>query len=229
MQSIGQRRVSSALTWGSVAAVMIVPVAVAAFSPYLVSRNMPYIVGGFAGIVGLSLLFLQPLLPAGYLTGLEGVAGRRWHRWLGVAIVVAVALHVGGLYLASPEDTIDALLLVSPTPFSVYGVTAMWGVAVTAILVLLRRRLGLGHSVWRLIHNGLAAIVVVATVIHALQIEGAMEPISKWMLCVAVLAATGVVLLDLRVVRPFRAWRVRSPSRAPSACCRSAASVEKPR
>ncbi|HLM41009.1 MAG TPA: ferric reductase, partial [Microvirga sp.] len=67
MGSIGQRRVSSALAWGSVAAIMIVPVAVAAFSPYLASRNMPYIVGGFAGIVGLSLLFLQPLLPAGYL------------------------------------------------------------------------------------------------------------------------------------------------------------------
>jgi hypothetical protein len=95
MGSIGRRRVSSALAWGSVAAVMIVPVAIAAFSPYLASRNMPYIVGGFAGIVGLSLLFLQPLLPAGYLAGSEGPAGRRWHRWLGVAIVVAVALHVG--------------------------------------------------------------------------------------------------------------------------------------
>jgi hypothetical protein len=125
-----------------------------------------------------------------------------------------VALHVGGLYLASPPDTIDALLLVSPTPFSIYGVMAMWGIAATAILVLLRRRLGLRHSVWRLIHNGLAAIVVIATVIHALQIEGAMEPISKWMLCVAVLAATGVVLMDLRVVRPFRAWREDGPSRS---------------
>ena len=77
MQSIGRRRVSSALTWGSVAAIMIVPIAVAAFSSYLASRNMPYIVGGFAGIIGLSLLFLQPLLPAGYLAGSEGAAGRR--------------------------------------------------------------------------------------------------------------------------------------------------------
>jgi uncharacterized protein (TIGR03382 family) len=192
---------------------MIVPVAVAAFSPYLPSRNLAYIVGGFAGIVGLSLLVLQPLLPAGYLAGSEGPAGRRWHRWLGVAIVVAVALHVGGLYLASPPDTIDALLLVSPTPFSIYGVTAMWGVVATALLVLFRRRLDLRHSVWRLIHNGLAAVGVVATVIHALQIEGAMELSSKWVLCMAVLAATGVVLLDLRVVRPSRAWRERRPKR----------------
>jgi hypothetical protein len=91
MSSIRQRRVPAVLAWGSVAVVMIVPAAIAAFSLYLASRDIPYIVGGFAGIVSLSLLFLQPLLPAGYLAGLEGPAGRRWHRWLGVAIVVAVA------------------------------------------------------------------------------------------------------------------------------------------
>ena len=213
MEPIDRRRVSAALARGSAAVIMIVPIAIAAFSPYLASRDMPYIVGGFAGIIALSLLFLQPLLPAGYFAGSEGLAGRRWHRWLGVAIVVAVVLHVGGLYLASPEDTTDALLLVSPTPFSIYGVTAMWGVVATAILVLFRRRLRLRHSVWRLVHNGLAAIVVVATVIHALQIEGAMEPVSKWMLCLAVVGATGVALLDLRVVRPFRAWRERGVRR----------------
>ncbi len=222
MRSIGRRRVLAVLAWGSVAAVMIVPVAIAAFSPYLASRNMPYIVGGFAGIVGLSLLFLQPLLPAGYFAGSKGPAGRRWHRWLGVAIVVAVALHVGGLYLASPPDTIDALLLVSPTPFSVYGVTAMWGVVATAILVLFRRWLGLRYPVWRVIHNGLAAIVVVATVIHALEVEGAMEPGSKWMLCIAVVAATGVALLDLRVVRPILKRRDRAPNRSARALSRPA-------
>jgi predicted ferric reductase len=213
MEPIDRCRVAAVLAWGSAIAVMIVPVAAAAFSPYLLSRNMPYIVGGFAGVIGLSLLFLQPLLPAGYLAGSESPAGRRWHRWLGVAIVLAVVLHVGGLYLASPPDTIDALLLVSPTPFSVYGVTAMWGVVATTILVLFRRRLRLRHSVWRLIHNGLAAIVVVPTVLHALQIEGAMEPVTKGILCMAVLAGTGVALLDLRVMRPFRAWRERGSKR----------------
>ena len=219
---MGQRRVPAVLGWGFVAAVMIAPVVIAAFSPYLEARSVPYIVGGFAGIVGLSLLVLQPLLPAGYLAGSEGPAGRRWHRWAGAAIVLAVALHVGGLYVTSPSDTIDALLLVSPTPFSVYGVTAMWGVAATVILVLFRRRLGLRHSVWRLIHNGLAAVVVVATVIHALQIEGAMELGSKWMLCMAVVAATGVALLDLRVVRPILKRRDRALGRDARALSRPA-------
>lgn len=209
MRSIGRRRLPALLGWGGVAAVMIAPVAIAAFSPYLESRNLPYLVGGFAGIVCLSLLFLQPLLPAGYLAGSRGPAGRRWHRWVGIAIVAAVALHVGGLYVTSPDDTMDALLLVSPTAFSVYGVTAMWGVVATALLVLVRRRLGLRHSLWRLIHNGIAAVVVVATAIHALEIEGAMEPASKWMLCVAVFAATGMALLDLRVVKPMLGRRDR--------------------
>ncbi len=222
MTLIDWRQVPAVLGWGGVAAVMIAPVVIAAFSPYLESRSVPYIVGGFAGIVGLSLLFLQPLLPAGYLAGSKGPAGRRWHRWVGVVIILAVALHVGGLYVTSPPDTIDALLLVSPTPFSVYGVTAMWGVVATAILVLFRRWLGQRYPVWRLIHNGLAAIVVVATVIHALQIEGAMEPGSKWMLCIAVVAATGVALLDLRLVRPILNRRDRAPNRSARALSRPA-------
>jgi hypothetical protein len=82
---LGRRRLPAVLAWGSVAGVMIVPVCVAAFSPYLASRNMPYIVGGFAGIVGLSLLFLQPLLPTGYLAGSEGAQSfSRWRSmWAG--------------------------------------------------------------------------------------------------------------------------------------------------
>jgi predicted ferric reductase len=211
MMSDGGRRVRALLAWTSVAAVMVVPVAAAAFSPYLPSRSMPYIVGGFAGIATLSALVLQPFLAAGYLPGSEGRTGRRWHQWLGAAIVVAVALHVAGLYLASPPDTIDALLLVSPTPFSAYGVTAMWGVVATALLVLFRTRLGLRYSVWRLVHNCLAAIVVAAIVIHALLIEGAMEPVTKWILCVAVIGATGVVLLEVRILRPFRTRRASRP------------------
>lgn len=212
----GQRRVLAILAWGAVAAIMIVPVVVAAFSPYLPSRNIPYIVGGFAGIVGLSLLVIQPMLPAGYLAGSEGPAGRRWHRWIGVALVAAVALHVGGLYLASPPDTIDALLLVSPTPFSVYGVAAMWGVVATALLVLFRHRLGLRPAVWRIIHNALAATVVAASVVHALQIEGAMEPGFKIVLCTAAVAATATAIVDLQLLKPLRAWRERDRKQRPT-------------
>lgn len=184
------------------ATAIVAPIAIAATSPFLASRNDAYIVAGFAGIICLALMLVQPLLAAGYLPGLRLPRARRWHRWLGSGIVLAVMLHVGGLYLTSPPDTLDALLLVSPTPFSIYGVIAMWGVITTAVLVVLRHRLGLDISLWRIIHNGLAFIVVVATVVHALQIEGTMGTVSKWALCVSVLLVSGVALLDLRVIRP---------------------------
>ena len=207
-----RRRLHAFLIWAALAAVMAVPVLIAAMSPYLAYRNAAYIIGGFAGITALALLVLQPLLAAGYLPVANILTGRRWHRWTGAVIAVCVALHVGGLYVTSPPDTLDALLLAAPTPFSVYGVLAMWGIVVTVILVILRRRSGLAHATWRIVHNALAAVVVVATVIHALQIEGAMETISKWVLCLAALAATAAALTGLRVIRPLLRRRRKTAS-----------------
>lgn len=195
--------------WGLVALIMGVPVVVAGLSPYLAYRNAAYILGGFAGIIALSMLFLQPLLAAGYMPGLRGPRGRRVHARLGAVLVLCVVLHVGGLFVTSPPDTLDALLLVSPTPFSVYGVTALWGIVITALLVGFRRRLRLAPQLWRWLHNGLAFVVVVATVIHAVQIEGAMGNVSKALLCIAVLLATAASLLDLRVLRPILQSRHR--------------------
>lgn len=207
-----RRRLRTFLIWAALAAVTVVPVLIAATSPYLAYRNAAYIIGGFAGITALALLVIQPLLAAGYLPGANILTERRWHRWTGTAIAVCVALHVGGLYVTSPPDTLDALLLVAPTPFSIYGVLAMWGIVATVILVILRRRLGLAHATWRIVHNVLAAVVVVATVIHALQIEGAMETISKWVLCLAALAATAAALTGLRVIRPLLRRRRKAAS-----------------
>ncbi|TYC60585.1 ferric reductase [Rhodobacterales bacterium] len=192
--------------WCGLIAVMVIPIVIAAFSPYLAYRNFAYIVGGFAGIFALALFVIQPLLAAGYLPGARTLAQRRWHRWVGTAIITCVALHVGGLYLTSPPDTLDALLLVAPTPFSVYGVTAMWGIVLTALLVAFRRRLGIGPSLWRLLHNALALVVAVTTVIHALLIQGAMEPVSKWILCLAVLGSTTGTLALCWLVR-FRSGK----------------------
>lgn len=198
------------LAWFVLAAVSLVPIGIAATSPYLVGRELAYIVAGFAGICCLSLLLFQPLLAAGYLPGLRRLRGRRWHRWLGSAIILAVFLHVAGLYLTSAPDTIDALLLVSPTPFSVYGVIAMWGVIVSGVLVALRHRHWFRYRVWRIVHNWLALITVIATVVHALLIEGTMGAISKLVLCICILIVTGVVLLDLRVVRPLLRKHLRT-------------------
>ncbi|MEL7174650.1 MAG: hypothetical protein AAFN05_17005, partial [Pseudomonadota bacterium] len=59
------------LIWAVLAAALIVPVAVAATSPLLAWREPVYIAAGFAGVVTLGLLLLQPLLAGGYLPGVS--------------------------------------------------------------------------------------------------------------------------------------------------------------
>jgi predicted ferric reductase len=193
------------LIWVVLAGAIGVPIAAAAMSPQLAWRDPVYIAAGFAGIIALSLMLVQPLLIGGYLPGLSALRLRRAHRWIGGALLMAVVIHVGGLLIASPPDAIDALLLRSPTPFSVWGVIAMWGIFAVAALAALRRRLGL--RTWRIAHLSLATIIVAGTVIHGMLIEGAMETVSKAILCALVLAATMKIMVDLRV------WRKRPASK----------------
>lgn len=193
------------MIWVAVAAAALIPVVLAAGSPYLASRNAAYIVASFAGVASLSLLLFQPLLAAGYLPGLNLPRARRAHRVVGSGLFVVAALHIGGLYLTSPPDTLDALLLVSPTPFSVYGVIALWSLLLTGVLVAYRRLLR--AATWRVLHNALGLVVGISTVVHALQIEGTMEPISKVAVCTALLLVTGVALVDLRLLRRGRLQR----------------------
>jgi predicted ferric reductase len=198
--------VRQVLIWAALAVALAVPIAAAAASPLLAWRDPVYIAAGFAGVIGLGLMLIQPLLIGGFLLGLPAQRARRTHRWIGGLLVLAVAIHVGGLWITSPPDVIDALLFVSPTPFSVWGVIAMWAIVAVALLVTFRQRLR--PRTWRLGHRVLAAVIVVGTVVHAVLIEGAMETISKVVLCALVLAATLSVLADVR------AWAKRAATRS---------------
>jgi predicted ferric reductase len=189
------------LIWAALAAAICVPIAAAAASPQLEWRDPVYIIAGFAGIIALSLLLVQPLLIAGYLPGLSAYRGRRAHHWIGGALVAAVVVHVAGLWITSPPDMIDALLFTSPTPFSPFGVIAMWAIFATALLALLRRRSGLRPRTWRVAHVSLAAVIVVGSIVHGLLIEGTMETMSKVALCTLVLGVTIKAVVDLRVWR----------------------------
>ena len=187
------------LIWGLVATAAIVPVWIAAGSEFLAYRDAVYIIAGFAGIAGMVLLLMQPLLVGGYLPGLRLGRGRQVHRWVGATLLVSVVLHVVGLWLTSPPDVIDALLFRSPTPFSVWGVLAMWALFFAGLLAAFRRRMALSPLVWRSGHTALVVFAVVGTVAHALLIEGTMGQLSKAMLCLLVLGLTLKVVFDLRV------------------------------
>ncbi len=187
------------LIWAAVAVAIAVPIAAAAMSPQLEWRHPVYIAAGLAGIIALGLLLVQPLLIGGYLPGLSAYGRRRAHRWIGGILLGAVLIHVGGLSITSPPDVIDALLFTSPTPFSAWGVIAMWATFAAGLLAAFRRRLRLRPRTWRIGHTFLAVIIVVSTIAHAILIEGTMETISKVVLCALALAATVKVVADLRL------------------------------
>jgi predicted ferric reductase len=192
------------LIWAAVVAAIGVPIALAATSDLLPYRRPLYVLAGFAGIIALGLALVQPLLAGGYLPGLSAYRGRRVHHWIGGALTAAVVVHVAGLWITSPPDMIDALTYTSPTPFSPFGVTAMWAIFAVALLAFFRRRLGL--RTWRIVHMSLAVLIVIGGVLHAMLVEGTMETISKAVLCALVFAAAAKVIAD--VLR-----RMRSTSR----------------
>lgn len=189
------------LIWTALAIAIGIPLIASAFSPLLAWRSPVYIIAGLAGVIALALLLVQPLLAGGVLPGLAVLRARRIHRWIGAGLVLAVAVHVGALWITSPPDVIDALLLASPTPFSLWGVIAMWAVLATALLALLRRPFGLRPRSWRLAHATLALVIVGATIPHALLIDGTMEPVSKAALCLLVAVATLRTIAGLRLFR----------------------------
>src|SRR4051812_22740567 len=88
--SRSMRPAKATLIWAALAAALGVPVAAAVASPLLAWRGPLYVIAGFAGILALGLMLVQPLLAGGYLAGLSGFRGRRAHRWTGVALVVAI-------------------------------------------------------------------------------------------------------------------------------------------
>lgn len=190
--------------WCGLCAAVIVPIGAAAYSPLLQWREPIYIIAGFAGIVGLALLLVQPLLAGQYLPGLQGPKGMRVHRATGALLVAAVVVHVLALWVTSPPDVVDALLLVSPTPFSIWGVLAMWAIFLTALLAVFRRKLS--PQSWRMVHIALGLLIVGGTVAHALLIDGTMETITKIALCVLVVWTTVRTALQhiLRMQRRLR-------------------------
>lgn len=201
------------LIWVALAFALGVPIALAATSEQLAWRGPVYILAGFAGIIALGLVLVQPLLIGGYLPGLSAYRGRRAHHWIGGALALAVVIHVAGLWITSPPDMIDALTFASPTPFSPFGVTAMWAIFIVALLAALRGRLGLRPRTWRFVHMPLAIVIVAGSTVHSLLIEGTMETVSKIALCALVLASAIKVMVDRQVWRKRRTLRAESTTR----------------
>lgn len=187
------------LIWVGLTGLCASALGLSALSPFLAWREPIYIAAGFAGIIAFCLMLFQPLLAAGRLPGPTPVVAKRLHRWLGLVLLGCVLVHVGGLWITSPPDVMDALVLASPTPFSVWGVLALWALLAAAALAAVRRRIT--RLVWRIGHSALVALVIAGTILHVLLIEGTMEPVSKGILCLT------LVCIFLFTCYRLGAWR----------------------
>ncbi len=199
MRSTKHKLGRSVLFWCALVAAIALPLLFAAMSPLIAWRSPVYIAACFAGTFSLGLLLLQPLLIGDYMPSLPNHLARRAHPFVGALLLVAVVVHVGGLWITSPPDVIDALTFTSPTPFSNWGVVAMWALFATTALAMFRRRLQLRARNWSIAHSLLALVIVIGTVVHAILIEGMMETFSKIILCMLVLTVTIKLIFGLRV------------------------------
>ena len=197
------------VVWLVVAGFVLVPIIVAAASPLQASRDAIWIVGGMAGVVAFAIMSLQLMLIGRFPPLSNSLHERSWHRWIGTAIVALVMLHVGGLCVTSPGDITDALLLVSPTPFALYGVIGLAGVILTAGLAPFCKRVG--YRSWQIAHQVLALIIIIGSVVHTLLIEGAMGETSKLVLCTFLVVATAGVVLKSVFGFGLVAWRPARP------------------
>lgn len=176
--------------------------ALAAASPLQRGREAVWIFGGLTGVLALALLAVQPLLTTRFV---RPSLGRRVHRWLGPTILGLAVAHVVGLWLYSPDDITDALLLQAPTPFSAWGVAGLAGLVAAGLVSTLR--CPMPYRIWKPLHLSLAVAGATSAVIHAWMILGAMESTSKALLCVAILASV--------VVAVTSSWRLLRQRRTP--------------
>lgn len=190
------------LIWPVVTAVLVIPLIFAAQSQLLAWRDGIYIAASFAGILAMSLFIVQPLGIAALLPGLSPARARFVHRSLGALICLAVVVHVGGLWITSPPDLVDALLFVSPTSFSIWGVLAMWAVLLSGAVALFRRRWRVSPKTWRRFHLPLVAVAAGGTIVHALLITGLLStPFKAVISAVVLLSWVPLVPLIRRTVK----------------------------
>lgn len=189
------------LFWAGLGVIVVLPIGIALTSPLLEWRSFIYKVAGLGGVIAMSLLLLQPLLASNAFPGLSLRRARTIHKWIGITLTVSVIVHVIGLWITSPPDVIDALLFVSATSFSIWGVLAMWSIFITASLVVLRRKLRITARAWRTSHKSLAIVTVIGSVVHAMMIEGTMGIASKTMICTFVIVASAWALIKVSALQ----------------------------
>ena len=190
----------------AIAVLLVVPLVASILSPIGTGRSFPWIAATLAGVLAFSLLIVHMLLPTHWLYLLLRGRNLRWHRRLGVGIVALVVAHVAGLYVYSPDDIGNALVLQAAT-YSRLGVIAAWCMVLTVGLARARHRLPLSHDNWQVVHSMLAVAITGLAVGHVVLHQGTLDGPAEWLLCIAALAAVTSAVVYWHILRPMRRRR----------------------
>lgn len=181
-------------------AIVLLPVLLAALSPLQAGRAVPWVWGTLAGVLALSLVVVHVLLPTGWLNSFVGEHNLGWHRILGISITGLTLAHILGLYLYSPDDIGDALVLAAPT-YSRLGVLSAGCLVLSVVLAVTRRQLRLADADWKTIHSALAIAIVGTAVAHAVLLQGTLDGLAEGLVC-----GSAIVAVCMAIAHWYRAF-----------------------
>ncbi len=149
-----------------VVVVAALPLVLALTDFHLEGQSAALVLSTAAGALAVSAIVLQPLL-----------AGRgriATHRLLGAVALALVLAHVGGLFIESSEDALFAMSPDGPTRARMALLATIALIAVV-LLGVLRDRLPMSGTTWRILHAFLATLVIALGFGHAILTDGALD------------------------------------------------------
>ncbi len=209
------RRPRHLVAWalGAMASVLFAPLLTYALAPGP-WRSAAIEVSVGLGFAAMALLCLQ-FATSGRFLWLARPIGQhammRLHRLVGVLAGVLVLAHAAGVILSNPGYLafLDPRVNL-PRALALGAVT----LALLAIVVLslARREVGVSYEIWRLLHGGLAAMIVVVGAAHIFMVGHHAGPPWQRGLWIAFAGLALALLVWSRGVRPWqqrrRPWRV---------------------
>lgn len=161
-----------------------------------------------AGLVALPLMVFQFALvsrlgPASRPFGTDALV--QFHSRMGVVGLAAVVAHA--LLLLGHGIPLRAWNPFGGPVVWQSGAVALWGVALISFTSVFRRRLRLPYEAWQALHLALAVLVVGATVVHILAVQGYAGEPGLRALVVAYAAIAALLLGRYRLLRPLQLWR----------------------
>ncbi|MFU8803208.1 MAG: ferric reductase-like transmembrane domain-containing protein [Bradymonadaceae bacterium] len=199
-----------ALGWLALYAVIVLsPLVVSMLGPRPAARGFWVELGAGLGFVGLGVLCLQFVITGRFREFAMGFGSDnllQFHYASGIVGMFLVLLHPGVLLLA------DAQYLAFFDPrvnfmrsFALIGATV--GVILVVVTSLWRTTFRLIYEWWRLSHGALAFLIVVAGMVHIVQVGHFTQP---WWKQGYIIVLSNAALLSLLYVRLYKPLRLKS-------------------